>query len=85
MIMDQEAMQNPLLVGPRLYLRPLEPEQDSEKVAHWNNDEQMRSYFNVYPTSYTRMRERLGQFYHNFRCGKTFSSSSEIGGGTVLC
>ncbi len=50
-------MQNPFLVGPRLYLRPLEPEQDSEKVAHWNNDEQMRSYFNIYPTSYTRMRE----------------------------
>ena len=61
MIMDQEAMQSPFLVGPRLYLRPLELEQDSEKVAHWNNDEQMRSYFNVYPTSYTRMRERLGQ------------------------
>ena len=44
--MDQEAMQNPFLVGPRLYLRPLQPEQDSEKVAHWNNDEQMRSYSN---------------------------------------
>ena len=45
--MDQEAMQNPFLVGLRLYLRPLEPEQDSAKVARWNNDEQMRSYFNV--------------------------------------
>lgn len=66
MIMDQEAMQNPFLAGPRLYLRPLEPEQDSEMVARWNNDEQMRSYFNVYPTSSTRMRERLGQFYHAF-------------------
>jgi RimJ/RimL family protein N-acetyltransferase len=64
--MDQSAMQTPFLVGPRLYLRPLEPEQDFEKVARWNNDEEMRSYFNVYPTSYTRMKERLGQFYRDF-------------------
>lgn len=64
--MDQGEMQSPFLVGPRLYLRPLEPEQDAEKVAYWNNDEQMRSYFNVYPTSTTRMKERLGQFYRDF-------------------
>jgi RimJ/RimL family protein N-acetyltransferase len=64
--MDQEAMQSPFLVGSRLYLRSLEPEQDAERVARWNNDEQMRSYFNVYPTSYTRMKERLGQFYRDF-------------------
>ena len=59
--MDQRVMQSPFLVGPRLYLRPLEPEQDAPSVARWNNDEQMRSYFNVYPTSTTRMKERLNQ------------------------
>jgi len=65
--MDNREMYNPFMVGPRLYLRPLEPEQDFAKVAHWNNAEEMRSYFNVYPTSYSRMKERLGQFYHDFR------------------
>jgi RimJ/RimL family protein N-acetyltransferase len=35
-------------------------------VARWNNEEQMRSYFNVYPTSSTRMKERLRQFYRDF-------------------
>ncbi|HTK07416.1 MAG TPA: GNAT family protein [Ktedonobacteraceae bacterium] len=64
--MEQNEMQAPFIVGPRLYLRSLEPEQDFEKVARWNNEEEMRSYFNVYPTSYTRMKERLGQFYQSF-------------------
>src|SRR5436305_14279827 len=65
-IMDQSAMPSPFLLGPRLYLRPLEPEQDAPSVARWNNDEQMRSYFNAYPISSTRMKERLDQFYRDF-------------------
>jgi RimJ/RimL family protein N-acetyltransferase len=56
--MEQNEMQAPFIVGPRLYLRSLEPEQDFEKVARWNNEEEMRSY--------TRMKERLGQFYQSF-------------------
>lgn len=60
-------MQNPFIVGERLYLRPLEPQQDYHHVAQWNNGEDMRRYFNVYPTSDTRMKERLGQFYQSFQ------------------
>ncbi|EFH80532.1 GNAT family N-acetyltransferase [Ktedonobacter racemifer] len=60
-------MQNPFLVGQRLYLRPLEPNQDYHHVAQWHNEEKMRSYFNVYPTSDTRMKERLDQFYRSFQ------------------
>jgi RimJ/RimL family protein N-acetyltransferase len=64
--MEQGEMQIPFLIGQRLYLRPLEPEQDAERVARWNNEEEMRSYFNVYPTSFSRMKERLAQFYRDF-------------------
>ncbi|QBD76715.1 N-acetyltransferase [Ktedonosporobacter rubrisoli] len=64
--MEQKEMQNPFLIGPRLYVRPLEPEQDFDKVARWHNDEEMRSYFNVYPSNNHRIKERLGQFYREF-------------------
>lgn len=63
----QPPMQNPFIVGQRLYLRPLEPTQDYHHVAQWHNGEEMRSYFNVYPTSDTRMKERLDDFYRNFQ------------------
>ncbi|GHO65205.1 N-acetyltransferase [Ktedonobacter sp. SOSP1-52] len=64
---NESAMQNPFSVGPHLYLRPLEPAQDYHHVALWHNGEEMRSYFNVYPTSDTRSKERLDQMYRDFR------------------
>jgi len=56
-------MQNPFLVGERIYLRPLEPFQDYHLYATWRNDEEIRRYFSIYPTSDTRGKERLEQFY----------------------
>lgn len=64
---SETQMQNPFIVGSRLYLRPLEPAQDYHHVALWHNGEEMRSYFNVYPTSDTRSKERLDQMYRNFQ------------------
>lgn len=60
-------MQTPFLVGQRLYLRPLEPEQDCASIVRWNNDEETRSYFNVYPSNETRYRERIQQYYRDFQ------------------
>ena len=63
----EQSMQNPFIVGERLYLRPLEPEQDKQKFARWVNLEEMRNYFNVYPTSETRAKERIDQLYKDFK------------------
>lgn len=62
-----KEMQNPFIVGERLYLRPLEPDKDYHPVAQWGNAEDMRRYFNVYPASDARMKERLDQFYRSFQ------------------
>jgi len=63
--MEQEApqMQNPFIIGERIYLRPLEPAQDYHQYSTWMNDEEIRRYFSIYPTSDTRGRERLDQLY----------------------
>jgi RimJ/RimL family protein N-acetyltransferase len=63
--MTQE-LQNPFIIGERLYLRPLEPSQDYQKFVLWHNGEDMREYFNVYPTSLARSIERIGQLYKDF-------------------
>src|SRR5947209_10286716 len=60
---DTSNMQNPFIVGERIYLRPLEPAQDNHLYSTWMNDEEIRRYFSIYPTSDTRGRERLDQLY----------------------
>jgi RimJ/RimL family protein N-acetyltransferase len=60
-------MQNPFLVSERLYLRPLEPAQDYHAYSTWLNDEEVRRFFSVYPTSDTRGRERLDNLYKDFK------------------
>jgi RimJ/RimL family protein N-acetyltransferase len=64
---DITQLQNPFLIGDRLYLRPLEPAQDNHHYATWMNDEEIRRYFSVYPTSDTRGRERLDNLYKDTR------------------
>jgi RimJ/RimL family protein N-acetyltransferase len=64
---DTAHMQNPFIVGERVYLRPLEPAQDNHLYATWMNDEEIRRYFSIYPTSDTRARERLDQLYKDGR------------------
>lgn len=64
--MEQSGMHNPFLIGKRLYLRPLEPDQDYHKLSIWNNDEDIRRYFNVYPLNDARYKERLNTFYREF-------------------
>jgi RimJ/RimL family protein N-acetyltransferase len=56
-------MQNPFIVGERIYLRPLEPAQDNHLYSTWMNDEEIRQYFSIYPTSDTRGKERLELLY----------------------
>jgi RimJ/RimL family protein N-acetyltransferase len=60
---DTSNMQNPFIVGERIYLRPLEPAQDNHLYATWMNDEEIRRYFSIYPTSDTRGKERLELLY----------------------
>ncbi|MBX5450994.1 GNAT family N-acetyltransferase [Thermogemmatispora sp.] len=56
-------LQNPFIIGERVYLRPLEPTQDNHLYATWLNDEEIRRYFSIYPTSDARAKERLEQLY----------------------
>src|SRR6266702_8170231 len=63
MTRDTSDMQNPFIVGERIYLRPLEPAQDNHLYSTWMNDEEIRRYFSIYPTSDTRGKERLEQLY----------------------
>lgn len=60
---DTASLQNPFLVGERIYLRPLEPVQDNHLYSTWMNDAETRCYFSIYPTSDTRGKERLEQLY----------------------
>jgi RimJ/RimL family protein N-acetyltransferase len=61
--LDTSRMQNPFIIGERIYLRPLEPAQDNHHYSTWMNDEEIRRYFSIYPTSDTRGKERLEQLY----------------------
>ena len=63
MTQDISPMQNPFIVGERIYLRPLEPAQDNHLYSTWINDEEIRRYFSIYPTSDTRGKERLELLY----------------------
>jgi RimJ/RimL family protein N-acetyltransferase len=63
--MTQE-LQNPFIIGERIYLRPLEPGQDNHDYARWRNDEEIRRYFSIYPSSDTRGRERIEELYKTF-------------------
>ena len=67
MTQDAAHMQNPFIIGERLYLRPLEPAQDYHLRATWLNDEEIRRYFSVYPTNDAQSKERLESFYKDFR------------------
>ncbi|GLV58376.1 N-acetyltransferase [Dictyobacter sp. S3.2.2.5] len=67
MTQDTSNLQNPFIVGERLYLRPLEPAQDNHLYSTWMNDEEIRRYFSIYPTSDTRGRERLDNLYKDTR------------------
>ncbi|WP_052891187.1 GNAT family N-acetyltransferase [Thermogemmatispora carboxidivorans] len=62
---ETAQLQNPFLVGERVYLRPLEPSQDNHFYATWLNDEEIRRYFSIYPTSDARAKERLEQLYRD--------------------
>src|SRR5205807_5173745 len=42
-------MQTPFLIGKQLYLRPLEPDQDSSKLAEWYNYQEFHRYFSSQP------------------------------------
>lgn len=64
--MNKQEMQNPFLIGKRLYIRPLEPDQDDHQLAWWNNSEDMRPYFSVYPVNHARYKEHLSNHYKEF-------------------
>lgn len=60
-------LQNPFLVGERLYLRPLEPVEDVQQFARLVNLEEVRSFFNVYPISEAQAQERLRNLYKDIK------------------
>ncbi len=60
-------LQNPFIIGERVYLRPLEPTQDNHLYATWLNDQEIRRYFSVYPTNDMRGKERLENLYKDFK------------------
>jgi len=41
----ESMMQNPFLIGKQLYLRPLEPDQDTSKLAEWYTYQEFHRYF----------------------------------------
>ncbi len=56
-------MKNQFLVGDKIYLRPVEPE-DADVVAACSNDPQVRvSFFTHTPASIARESERIRDFY----------------------
>lgn len=63
---DIAHLQNPFIIGERVYLRPLEPGQDNRDYARWRNDEEIRRYFNVYPSSEARGKDRIEELYKSF-------------------
>jgi RimJ/RimL family protein N-acetyltransferase len=62
---DISRLQNPFVIGERLYLRPLEPAQDNHLYSTWVNDPATRRSFSIYPTSDARGKERLDQLYRD--------------------
>jgi hypothetical protein len=44
MAQDTSQMQNPFMVGDRIYLRPLEPAQDNHLHATWMDEGYGREY-----------------------------------------
>ena len=64
---DTSTFQNPFIIGERLYLRPLESTQDNHLYSTWMNDEEIRRYFSVYPTSDARGKERIENLYRDTR------------------
>jgi len=81
MTQDTSSPQNPFLVGERLYLRPLEPAQDNHLYSTWMNDEEIRRYFSIFPTSDARGKERLEQLYrdgNHIIFGVAFNSDNRL-------
>lgn len=66
-IVNENALQNPFLVGERVYLRPLESVQDHQLYATWLNDQDVRRYFSVYPTNNGNSKERIAHLYKSFQ------------------
>src|SRR6266567_3556921 len=64
---DTANMHNPFIIGDRLYLRPLEPALDNHLYATWRNDEELRRWFSIYPSSDARGKERLENLYRDFK------------------
>ena len=58
-------MQNSLLVGKQLYLRSLEPKQDSSKLAEWYNNQELRHYLEPHPLSCARYKDFLHRLKRN--------------------
>ena len=64
--MTEYKMQNPFLVGKHLYLRPLEPDQDSHKLSEWYNNPDLRRYLNPHPLNSARYKDFLDELYKKF-------------------
>src|SRR6266550_3974419 len=81
MAQDTSHMQNPFIIGDRIYLRPLEPAQDNHLYSTWLNDEEIRRWFSIYPTSDTRGKDRLENLYKDFKhiiFGVTLKSDNRL-------
>jgi RimJ/RimL family protein N-acetyltransferase len=64
--MEEQKMQNPFLIGKHLYLRPLEPDQDSQQLSEWYNNQALRRYLNPHPLSYARYKDFIDGQYKKF-------------------
>ena len=60
-------MQNPFIVGDRIYLRPLEVD-DADSAVPWLNDAEIRQYMGITsPTNKVRERGYVERFYKDDR------------------
>ena len=80
-------MQNPFIVGDRIYLRPLEVE-DADAFVSWLSDEEVRKYLGG-TTPFNRIREReyiegLYKDDRNINLGIVLKDGDELIGATGL-
>src|SRR5258705_7209728 len=64
--MTEHTLQNPFMIGKSLYLRPLEPDQDSGQLAEWYNNQDLRHYLNPHPLSSARYKDFIDGLYKKF-------------------
>jgi RimJ/RimL family protein N-acetyltransferase len=86
--MLEQQMQSPFLIGKRVYLRPLEPDQDAHQLSQWYNNQDLRRYIlTPYIMNDSRYREFISGLYKNSNlvaCGIASKKENKLVGAIGL-